>query len=246
MKLTIFALSPSLLGASAYPAAADSGLVGFAKDNPVGATTGGAGGETVIVSTPSALKSAATDATPRIIFLSGNFTLTSRLSIGPDKSLIGTGTGANILSNGFNIKSVSNVIIRNLGIRGDIGNDGITIQNSTRVWIDHNEFESGGFPASGPDNDNEVLVEGNVFSGNTAEALSTYGLVIPNDSPNTSPDGDSELDGFANLGAKNDWGPASVNITRTGAFTEAPYAYTLTALGDVKNAVKAGAGLGKI
>jgi hypothetical protein len=45
-------------------------------------------------------------------------------------------------------------------------------------------------------------VEGNVFRGNTREALSTYGLVIPEDSPNTSPEGDWELDGFANLGAR--------------------------------------------
>lgn len=49
--------------------------------------------------------------------------------------------------------------------------------------------------------DNQVLVEGNVFRGDTREALSTYGLVIPEDSPNTSPLGDYELDGFANLGA---------------------------------------------
>lgn len=49
--------------------------------------------------------------------------------------------------------------------------------------------------------DNQMLVEGNVFRGNTNEALSTYGLVIPEDSPNTCVCGDEELDGFANLGA---------------------------------------------
>jgi hypothetical protein len=48
---------------------------------------------------------------------------------------------------------------------------------------------------------NQVLVEGNVFRGDTHEALSTYGLVIPDDSPNTSPLGDPEPDGYANLGA---------------------------------------------
>ncbi|KAL5428063.1 hypothetical protein PMIN04_001006 [Paraphaeosphaeria minitans] len=329
MKLSVLVLSTSL-SASARP---DFSLAGFARNNPLGATTGGAGGETVTVTTLAALKSAIADTTPRTIYLTGNFTLTERLSIGPNKSVIGTGPGANILANGFNIKSVSNVIIRNLGIRGITGNDGITIQNSTRVWIDHNEFESGGFPANGPDaydgqcdiirasdwitvswnyfhdhwksslvgngdalrdvdhnhlhvtyhhnywrnegtrgpagrfghqhvynnlyedflfqaihsrSDNQVLVEGNVFRGDTREALSTYGLVIPDDSPNTSPDGDYELDGFANLGAKNDWGPASINITRVGNFTEAPYKYALTALGDVEKTVKASAGLGKI
>jgi pectate lyase len=109
-----------------------------------------------------------------------------------------------------------------------------------------------------------VLVEGNVFRGDTPEALSTYGLVIPNDSPNTSPDGDYEIDGFANLGAgetrsypiccgirligkiENDFGTAGVNITQVGDFTEAPYAYTLTPLASVEEVVKASAGRGKI
>ncbi len=55
--------------------------------------------------------------------------------------------------------------------------------------------------------DNQVLVEGNVFKGNTSEAISTHGLVIRWDSPNTCEwteetcVGDEELDGFANLGA---------------------------------------------
>lgn len=109
-------------------------------------------------------------------------------------------------------------------------------------------------------------MEGNVFRGKTAEALSTYGLVIPKDSPNTSPDGDYELDGFANLGSskwslkcshveieedansnvENDWGSATINITQVGNFTKAPYKYKLTALKEVAANVKAGAGLGKI
>lgn len=151
MKLTVITLSTSLLSASAHPQSPDPALTGFAKDNPLGATIGGAGGETTTVTTPAALASAIAGSTPRTIYLTGNFTLTGRLSIGANKSLIGTGPGANILASGFNIKSVSNVIVRNLGIRGIAGNDGITIHNSTRVWIDHNEFESGGFPAMGPD-----------------------------------------------------------------------------------------------
>lgn len=85
-----------------------------------------------------------------------------------------------------------------------------------------------------------------MFTGKTREALSTYGLVIPEDSPNTSPDGDFEIDGFANLGAKNDFGKATVNITQVGNFTRAPYRYRLTPLKEVAKIVKAGAGLGKI
>jgi pectate lyase len=111
--------------------------------------------------------------------------------------------------------------------------------------------------------DNQVLVEGNVFAGKTKEALSTYGLVIPEDSPNTGPGGDFEIDGFANLGAsksslpaalsetltistENDFGKATVNITQVGNFTRAPYKYKLTPLKQVSKVVKAGAGLGKI
>ena len=114
--------------------------------------------------------------------------------------------------------------------------------------------------------DNQVLVEGNVFRGKTREALSTYGLVIPDDSPNTCTCGDEELDGYANLGAskytvmlvgcegaaaltsveENDWGPATVNITQVGDFKKAPYKYKLTPLPLVALLVKLGAGVGKV
>lgn len=90
-----------------------------------------------------------------------------------------------------------------------------------------------------------VLVEANVFAGDTREALSTYGLVIPDDSPNTCVCGDEELDGFANLGAKNDFGKAGVNITQVGNFKKAEYKFELTPLPFVKYAVKLGAGIGK-
>lgn len=50
----------------------------------------------------------------------------------------------------------------------------------------------------------------------------------------------------ADSGTANDWGTASVNITRVGNFTEAPYGYRLTPLKDVETVVKAGVGLGKI
>ena len=70
--------------------------------------------------------------------------------------------------------------------------------------------------------------------------------MIPKDSPNTSPAGDYELDGFANLGSPNDFGTSGVNITRTGTFTSTGYPYTLTPLGSVQALVVAYAGVGKI
>ncbi|KAK5654294.1 hypothetical protein OQA88_7471 [Cercophora sp. LCS_1] len=305
---------------------------GFAKDNPVGGpTTGGAGGLSVAVTTAADLKTAVSDDVPKTILLSGTVALPSRLKIGSNKSIIGAGTSAHITQSGIDIVNASNVIIQNIKISFIADNDCITIRNSTRVWIDHNEFASD--INHGPDafdgqvdiirasdyitvswnyfhdhwksslvgndaafrdldfghlhvtyhhnywknegtrgpagrfghqhvynnlyedflyqalhsrSDNQMLVEGNVFRGKTREALSTYGLVIPDDSPNTCVCGDEELDGWANLGAENDWGSATVNITQVGNFTKAPYEYLLTPLALVEKIVKEGAGIGKI
>ncbi|KAF2127134.1 polysaccharide lyase family 1 protein [Dothidotthia symphoricarpi CBS 119687] len=333
MKLSFISLFSLALLASADRS--DFSLVGFAKDNPVGPTTGGAGkgSQTITVTSPAALVSAVAGDLPRIVYAKGKFNLTSRLRVGNNISLLGHGHGAEITGAGITISNATNVIIRNFIIKQIVGDDSITIRNSTRVWVDHNEFTSGNFPAAGPDytdgqvdiirasdwitvswnylhdhwksslvgnsdalrdvdlghlhvtyhhnywknegtrgpaarfghqhiynnlyedflyqaihsrSDNQMLVEGNVFRGNTKTALTTYGLVIPEDSPNTSPDGDYELDGFANLGAKNDWGQADVNITQVGNFTRAPYQYKLTKLNEVSKVVKAGVGAGKI
>jgi len=313
--------------------AAPEGLEGFGKDNPLGPTTGGEGGPTVHVDNVEDLKDALADDEPRIVYVEGAFNLSSRINVGSNKSLIGVGDSTSFNNSGITVNSKTNVILRNLHISYVYGNDGITIQNSTRVWVDHNEFTSD--ITQGPDffdgqidiirasdwitvswnyfhdhwksslvgnsdtlrsidlghlhvtyhhnhwrnmgtrgpagrfghqhvynnyyedyryqaihsrSDNQVLVEGNVFRGSngTGEALSSYGLVIPMDSPNTCTCGDEELDGFANLGAQNDFGDMGVNITRVGNFTEAPYAYGLTPLDEVVDLVVAGAGVGKI
>jgi pectin lyase len=68
------------------------------------------------------------------------------LSIGSNKTIIGIGTGAGIKGKGLYIgNATSNVVIRNLSIT-DINEgviwagDGITIDNGTNIWIDHNYF----------------------------------------------------------------------------------------------------------
>ncbi|KAI1819263.1 pectin lyase fold/virulence factor [Xylaria intraflava] len=306
-------------------------LVGYGNDNPLGPTTGGGEGHAVVVDNIDDLETLISDDEPRVILVDGSFNLTSRLRVGSNKSLIGLGDTASFNNSGITISSVSNVIVRNLKISYVYGDDGIAIQNSTQIWIDHNEFVSD--IDHGPDyydgqldisrasdwitvswnyfhdhwksslvgssdtqrdvdqghlhityhhnywkhigtrgpagrfghqhvynnyyedylyqaihsrSDNQVLVEGNVFVGNTSEALSTYGLVIPEDSPNTCTCGDQELDGFANLGAENDFGSAGVNITQTGNFTAVDYSYSLTPLDMVGSVVLAGVGVGKI
>ncbi|KAK4238619.1 polysaccharide lyase [Achaetomium macrosporum] len=304
---------------------------GFAKDNPIGSTTGGKGGATVTVDNAGDFQTAVTGNEPKVILVKGELNLTARAKIGSNKSVIGVGSTAHITGKGLDVVDASNVIIRNLKISFIQDNDCITIRNSTRVWVDHNEFTSD--ISKGPDffdgqvdivrgsdwitvswnyfhdhwksslvgndatfrdidfghlhvtyhhnywrnegtrgpagrfghqhiynnlyvdflyqaihsrSDNQVLVEGNVFRGKTREALSSYGLVIPEDSPNTCTCGDEELDGYANLGAKNDWGQATINITQVGNFTKAPYKFKLTPLPLVAPLVKLGAGVGKI
>ncbi|KAJ4291270.1 hypothetical protein N0V88_006272 [Collariella sp. IMI 366227] len=115
---------------------------------------------------------------------------------------------------------------RNMGTRGPAGRFG-------HQHIYNNLYVDFLYQAIHSRSDNQVLVEGNVFRGKTREALSTYGLVIPDDSPNTCACGDEELDGFANLGAM-------------GNFEKAPYKYKLTPLPLLAPLVKLGAGLGKI
>ena len=46
------------------------------------------------------------------------------------------------MTKGITIANADNVILRNIQISFVLDNDAITIQNSTRVWIDHNEFFS--------------------------------------------------------------------------------------------------------
>jgi pectate lyase len=118
------------------------GLEGFAKNNPIGPTTGGAGGVEVTVSTAAELVAAAAGNDRKIIRIKGEISLPSRLSVGSNKSLLGVGTTAHIRQSGITVKDQDNVIIRNIKVSHIEGDDCITLRNSTRVWVDHNEFSS--------------------------------------------------------------------------------------------------------
>lgn len=117
-------------------------IEGFAKDNPIGETTGGAGGEEIHVTTAEDLVAAATGDGPAIIYIEGDISLSERLNISSDKSLIGVGQSAHIHENGLNVMDVSNVIVQNIKVSEIQDNDGLTLWNATRVWVDHNEFTS--------------------------------------------------------------------------------------------------------
>lgn len=88
MKLSLISILSLAFVATAKPSEADYSLVGFAKDNPIGPTTGGAGkkSQTVTVSSVDALVSAVAGVEPKIIYVKGNFNLTSRLRPGSNKA----------------------------------------------------------------------------------------------------------------------------------------------------------------
>lgn len=89
MKLSIISILSLAFVATAIPSGADYSLVGFAKDNPIGPTTGGAGkkSQTITVSSVEALVSAVAGTEPKVIYAKGKFNLTSRLRPGSNKVL---------------------------------------------------------------------------------------------------------------------------------------------------------------
>ena len=149
--VSLAAASPlSSIGAKTFGLAAWD-LEGYAKENPIGPTTGGKGGKEVYVTTAEELLEAALGDEPRIIYVKGALELPQRLKVGSNKSILGVGWDAQILKNGISVNSTNNIIIRNLKISKILDNDGLALTNATRVWIDHNEFESEFSEEIGPD-----------------------------------------------------------------------------------------------
>ncbi len=100
-----------------------------------------------------ALREKNKDETPAIIYLSGKFTSTQgRDTSSPWYDIKRThnlsiyGTDGFIMENvGFFIRESSNIIIRNVYIKmpkADNGADGISMQKSQNIWVDHCTFES--------------------------------------------------------------------------------------------------------
>lgn len=103
---------------------------------------GGEGGPNVTVETAADLKAAVGGDPPQIVLGKGEIALPSRLKVGPSKSVIGVGSTSHITRSGIDVVSGTNGILRNLKISFIKDNDCITIRNSTRAWVDHNEFTS--------------------------------------------------------------------------------------------------------
>ncbi|MEV0325656.1 pectate lyase [Micromonospora echinospora] len=122
---------------------------GFASVNALGqnGTTGGAGGPTVTVTTAAQLASAAGQAGPLIIRISGRIQVSDMITVVANKSIIGVGTTAEITGGGLQLGSTTrpgnNVIIRNIRFT-DAEDDSISVTNKAHhVWIDHNDLSDG-------------------------------------------------------------------------------------------------------
>lgn len=141
------------------PAAAQSQADGFAGMDAWGqnGTTGGAGGETVTVSTADAFIEAATQQGPLVIEVDGMVDLPGPMhEVTSDKTIVGVGASSGFTGGGLNIglevddsmteppdNAVQNIIIQNLTF-DDWADDAINVQMfSHHVWIDHNTFVSG-------------------------------------------------------------------------------------------------------
>jgi pectate lyase len=110
----------------------------------VGATTtGGAGGPTVTVRTLTELNAAIVDDLPRIVQVDGTINLgTSNVRFGSNKTIVGVGTNSGFVGN-LKCVSENNVIIQNLNFTNPntVGDgDGISIETSTHIWVDHCSF----------------------------------------------------------------------------------------------------------
>jgi pectate lyase len=142
-------ISRALLAATALAAtaivtpmanAASFNLEGWATQ--CGGTTGGGSASPVTVSTTAAFISAVQSTSASVVRVSGTITLSSMTKVASNKTIIGVGSGATIAGHGLNISKVSNVIVRNLNFR-DWRDDGIQVETSTRVWVDHNTLRNG-------------------------------------------------------------------------------------------------------
>lgn len=116
--------------------------------------TGGGNAAPTVVTTFADLATLAADGQPRVIHIDGTLgagwsgTSGDRLEIKSNKTIIGLRAGTQLKA-AIHIKDASNVILRNVVIRGPGSNedqawDNINIEGSSKnVWIDHSEFWDG-------------------------------------------------------------------------------------------------------
>ncbi|KAF2825919.1 pectate lyase-like protein [Ophiobolus disseminans] len=155
MKLTtsLLLLAASVVSASPTPSysggpakvlqkratISDAANIGYAAAN--GGTKGGAGGPTTTVSTLPQLSAAAAVAGPLIIVVQGAISGAAKVNVTSDKTIVGK-SGSSLTGIGLTILGQKNVIVRNIKSSKVLAayGDGVTIQKSTNVWVDHCDF----------------------------------------------------------------------------------------------------------
>ncbi|TWT34045.1 Pectate trisaccharide-lyase precursor [Posidoniimonas corsicana] len=125
---------------------------GFASVAALGraGTNGGGDGPVVVVDNQAALEHYLAGDTPRTVAIRGSIEISEfgkELTVGSNKTVLGLGDDAELVYGGLRVINESNVVIRNLTIRdsfveGDWDGktqdfDGIQVDNSHHVWIDH-------------------------------------------------------------------------------------------------------------
>ena len=104
----------------------------------IGATvTGGAGGEVVTVTNGAQLNKYTDAKPPYVIYVSGTLQIKDMdTHVRPNKTIIGLGTNAVLEGGGLYLYKSTNVIIRNLTIKGS-SDDNLGLLFSANVWVDH-------------------------------------------------------------------------------------------------------------
>ena len=146
----------SQLGATAgsvqsQAVACETPLTGWASvsGNGVRTTTGGGSAAPQTVSTLAGLRKYAADSQPQVIKVSGMIsTGSSPVEVSSNKTIIGTDERATIVG-GLNISSGrSNIIIRNLTVKGagpgKAPADTIAARGSHHIWLDHLDVSNAG------------------------------------------------------------------------------------------------------
>ncbi|WP_445525903.1 pectate lyase family protein [Streptomyces cyslabdanicus] len=139
------ALAAAVAAAAALAVLALPQQAGAAESSPVGfgsGTTGGGSASAVTVSTLSAFKSAVTGNTAKVVKVNGLISLSGQIDVGSNTTVLGVGSSSGFTGGGLRLKNVGNVVVRNLQISKAVGTDAITVQGSTKVWIDHNSLSS--------------------------------------------------------------------------------------------------------
>ena len=149
--------------------------------------TGGGNATPTVVKTYADLKTYAADGQARVIHVDGTLgagwsgTSGDRLEIKSNKTIVGLRAGTQLKAT-IHIKDASNVIVRNLVIRGPGSNedqawDNLSIEGSSKnVWIDHCEFWDG-------QDGNADVVKG---ADNVTFTWNIFGYALPGHSHNLS------------------------------------------------------------